>query len=52
MTRIPSTAGSILVRFTFSVNHGGFLTRFDQAFSADGGKTWEVNFIVTETRIK
>jgi hypothetical protein len=23
--------------------------RFDQAFSADGGKTWEVNLIVTET---
>jgi len=26
--------------------------RFEQAFSADGGKTWEVNFIVTETRMK
>jgi hypothetical protein len=23
--------------------------RFEQAFSADGGKTWEVNFTVTET---
>ena len=23
--------------------------RFDQAFSADGGNTWEVNFIATET---
>jgi len=26
--------------------------RFDQAFSADGGKTWEVNLIVTETLMK
>jgi hypothetical protein len=26
--------------------------RFDQAFSADGGKTWEVNLIVTETLVK
>jgi hypothetical protein len=25
--------------------------RFEQAFSNDGGKTWEVNFIVTETRV-
>jgi hypothetical protein len=26
--------------------------RFDQAFSTDGGKTWEVNLIVKETRLK
>jgi len=26
--------------------------RFDQAFSADWGKTWEVNLIVTETLMK
>jgi hypothetical protein len=26
--------------------------RFEQAFSGDGGKSWEVNFIVTETRAK
>ncbi|MGH7491176.1 MAG: hypothetical protein ACREOO_02150 [bacterium] len=26
--------------------------RFEQAFSADGGKTWEVNWIVTDTRVK
>jgi hypothetical protein len=25
--------------------------RFEQAFSDDGGKTWEANFIVTETRV-
>jgi len=26
--------------------------RFDQSFSADGGKTWEPNFIVDETLVK
>ncbi|MGH8173686.1 MAG: hypothetical protein ACREPX_11095 [Rhodanobacteraceae bacterium] len=26
--------------------------RFEQAFSSDGGKTWEVNWIATDTRIK
>jgi hypothetical protein len=26
--------------------------RFDQAFSADGGRTWEVNLVVTETLVK
>ncbi|HKP71467.1 MAG TPA: hypothetical protein VJT82_00925 [Pyrinomonadaceae bacterium] len=26
--------------------------RFEQAFSDDGGKTWEVNWIVTDTRVK
>jgi hypothetical protein len=26
--------------------------RFEQAFSADGGKTWEVNWIATDTRVK
>src|SRR5438132_13607104 len=26
--------------------------RFEQAFSDDGGKTWEVNWIATETRVK
>jgi hypothetical protein len=25
---------------------------FEQAFSADGGKTWETNWIVTDTRVK
>jgi hypothetical protein len=42
---------SILVRFVFSSvspNSG----RSEQAFSADGGKTWEVNWINTYTRIK
>jgi hypothetical protein len=42
---------AILVRFGIS----GITpksARFEQAFSADGGKTWEVNLIVTETLMK
>ena len=42
---------SVLVRFEVSV-----LTpttcRFEQAFSVDGGKTWEVNLVVNETLIR
>jgi hypothetical protein len=26
--------------------------RFEQAFSSDGGRTWEVNWIATDTRVK
>jgi hypothetical protein len=26
--------------------------RFEQAFSEDGGKTWEVNWIAIDTRVK
>lgn len=26
--------------------------RFEQAFSADGGKSWELNWVATDTRIK
>ncbi len=26
--------------------------RFEQAFSEDGGRTWEVNWIATDTRVK
>jgi hypothetical protein len=42
---------AILVRFVITQ-----LTpdscRFEQAFSDDGGKTWEVNWIATDTRVK
>ncbi|HEV2269316.1 MAG TPA: hypothetical protein VGR92_07655 [Steroidobacteraceae bacterium] len=41
----------ILVRFQVS-DITANTCRFEQAFSADGGKSWEVNFIVTETRMK
>lgn len=39
----------ILVRFSVS-DITANSCRFEQAFSADGGKSWEANFIVSETR--
>jgi hypothetical protein len=41
---------SILVRFIWS-NTRSNLPHFEQSFSADGGKTWEVNWITDQTRI-
>jgi hypothetical protein len=42
---------AILVRFLiFDITPNS--CRFEQAFSADGGKTWEVNWIATDTRVK
>lgn len=41
----------ILVRFVFSTLSADS-TRDEQSFSADGGKTWEVNWINTQTRVK
>ena len=43
--------GAILVRFVIS---GIMLDscHFEQAFADDGGKTWEVNWIATDRRIK
>jgi hypothetical protein len=41
---------SILVRFVIS-DITPNSCRFEQAFSADGGKTWEVNWVATDTRI-
>jgi hypothetical protein len=42
---------AILVRFSvFDITASS--CRFEQAFSSDGGATWEVNFAVTETRMK
>jgi hypothetical protein len=42
---------AILVRFVISDITANFC-RFEQAFSDDGGKTWEVNWIATDTRVK
>lgn len=42
---------SILIRFGVS-DITPNSCRFEQAFSTDGGKTWEVNLIVTETLVK
>lgn len=42
---------AILVRFVIS-DIKPDSCHFEQAFSADGGKTWEPNWIATDTRIK
>jgi len=42
---------SILVRFVIS-DITPTSCRFEQAFSDDGGKTWEVNWIATDTRVE
>jgi hypothetical protein len=42
---------SILVRFVIS-DITPSSCRFEQAYSDDGGKTWEVNWTATDTRIK
>jgi hypothetical protein len=39
---------AILVRFVIS-NISANACHFEQAFSADGGKTWEVNWIADDT---
>ena len=41
---------AILVRFVIS-DVTPTSCRFEQAFSDDGGKTWEVNWIATDTRV-
>jgi hypothetical protein len=42
---------TILVRFSvFDIKPDS--CHFEQAFSADGGKTWETNFVVSETLMK
>jgi hypothetical protein len=40
---------AIFVRFIITPVNADAI-RFEQAFSADGGKTWEVNWIATDTR--
>ena len=42
---------TILVRFVISpITPDSY--RFEQAFSDDGGKSWEVNWIATDTRVR
>lgn len=41
---------AIFVRFVIAPV-GGDSWRFEQAFSEDGGETWEVNWIATDTRV-
>jgi hypothetical protein len=43
-------ARAILVRFVIS-DITPSSCHFEQAFSADGGRTWEVNWIATDTRV-
>jgi hypothetical protein len=42
---------AIFVRFVIT-QVSADVAQFEQAFSADGGKTWEVNWIATDTRVK
>jgi hypothetical protein len=42
---------AILVRFVIS-DITPTSCRFEQAFSDDGGKTWEVNWVAVDTRVK
>ncbi|MGF7042721.1 hypothetical protein [Mucilaginibacter lappiensis] len=42
---------AILVRFIIS-DITANSCHFEQAFSADGGKTWEVNWVATDTRVR
>ena len=41
---------AVLVRFVISIL-GQDSCRFEQSFSADGGKTWELNWVATDTRL-
>lgn len=41
---------AILLRFTITILNPN-LCRFEQSFSDDGGKTWEINWIATDTRV-
>lgn len=42
---------AILVRFVIT-HPSADVCHFEQAFSDDGGKTWELNWVATDTRVK
>ena len=42
---------AVFVRFVITPLDADTI-RFEQAFSADGGKTWEVNWVATDTRVE
>ena len=42
---------SIFVKFVIQCESAD-VCKFEQSFSADGGKTWEANWIATDTRVK
>jgi hypothetical protein len=42
---------AIFVRFVITPIDADTI-RFEQAFSEDGGKTWEINWVATDTRVK
>lgn len=42
---------AIFVRFVITPLDANTI-RFEQAFSDDGGKTWEINWVATDTRMK
>jgi hypothetical protein len=42
---------AIFVRFVISCSNAD-TCQFEQAFSQDGGKSWEVNWIAIDTRVK
>jgi hypothetical protein len=42
---------NILIRFVWT-NMTTDMSHFEQSFSDDGGKTWEVNWITDQTRVK
>jgi hypothetical protein len=47
----PFNGRAVLVRFVISIINPDSC-RFEQSFSDDGGKTWEVNWIAIDTRVK
>jgi hypothetical protein len=48
----PINGRVTLVRNVWSSDDAPNSYHFEQAFSDDGGKTWEVNWIVTDTRVR